>query len=164
MSNKNLTIIIIVLIVGISLFLYLKNKKSTTTTSSAGSTTGPSTHYTSTVSAPKTTSVSTFPLQQGSTGVEVSALQTYLNNTYNAGLVVDGNFGPATQTALNSNMGEISMSYSEYNSVVANDPNSTLFSSGDTSNTNNPDPFAGTNVGTPSSTSPSFIDTILGYF
>ncbi len=43
---------------------------------------------------------SVFPLKNGSKGLEVSALQAYLNKRYNAGLAPDGIWGPKTQAAL----------------------------------------------------------------
>lgn len=40
------------------------------------------------------------PLQQGDAGISVAQVQTYLNQNIQAGLTVDGQFGPATQAAV----------------------------------------------------------------
>lgn len=42
----------------------------------------------------------TITLQRGDTGVQVKSLQKCLNETMNAGLTVDGSFGPATEKAV----------------------------------------------------------------
>lgn len=56
-----------------------------------------------------------WPLQKGSKGENVKRLQALLNSKYNAGLVVDGNFGSNTYKALLKYMGKISLTEAEFN-------------------------------------------------
>ncbi len=57
-------------------------------------------NYTGGGSTPTPPSTGHTTVQSGSTGSEVAALQTLLNETQGADLVVDGNFGPATLAAV----------------------------------------------------------------
>ena len=67
-----------------------------------------------------TTPVSEFPLKRGSKGDKVKELQRFLNIKYSSGLVVDGDFGPKTQGALNTATGLSQVSQSWYQNNVLN--------------------------------------------
>lgn len=159
MSNQQITIIFIVVLVLVSLFLIFKSKNSaTSTTLPKKSNTGSNIiHNVVSVVTPQ----SSFPLQQGKSGEQVKNLQQYLNDNYNAGLTVDGNFGPKTASALQANLNEVSMTEDEYNTIIGVDQYSSQFINGDTSNTNNPDPFAGSNVDVSANPCPWYL-TVLG--
>lgn len=62
----------------------------------------------------------TFPLKRGSKGDKVKQLQRYLNINYSSGLVVDGDFGPKTEAALNTATGLSQVSESWYQNNVLN--------------------------------------------
>jgi len=58
-----------------------------------------------------------FPLQKGSKGTNVKALQEVLNSKFNAKLTTDGSFGSKTETALKAATGKISITESEFNAL-----------------------------------------------
>jgi len=59
-----------------------------------------------------------FPLQSGSRGENVKRVQAFLNQKLNAGLVVDGIFGPNTLKALKALNGNSSVSESEFKQYI----------------------------------------------
>ena len=60
----------------------------------------------------------TFPFKRGCSGENVKLLQITLNKKYNAGIAVDGVFGPATEKALeNAGFGK-EIKLSEYTSFM----------------------------------------------
>jgi hypothetical protein len=59
-----------------------------------------------------------FPLQPGSTGNDVKNLQMAFNDLYDAGLVEDGVFGPATQDFVYSKLNKPTVTKDEYEIVM----------------------------------------------
>jgi len=60
-----------------------------------------------------------FPLQKGSKGTNVVALQNVLNSKFNAKLNPDGAFGSKTEAALKAATGNISITESQFNTLKA---------------------------------------------
>jgi len=61
---------------------------------------------------------SSFPLKNGSGGDRVKALQIFLNTSGSYGLIVDGKFGPATETALKGEQAPFSQFKAMYPDAV----------------------------------------------
>jgi hypothetical protein len=59
-----------------------------------------------------------FPLSMGSSGSNVKSLQTALNASQNAGLVVDGQLGSLTSAALKKAGYSLPLSQSSYNTLI----------------------------------------------
>lgn len=55
-----------------------------------------------------------FPLSEGSSGYGVEQVQKYLNGKYNAGLTVDGSWGPVTDLAVSNYLNRDNISESVY--------------------------------------------------
>jgi peptidoglycan hydrolase-like protein with peptidoglycan-binding domain len=55
-----------------------------------------------------------FPLGSGSSGYAVEQVQKYLNGKYNAGLTVDGNWGPVTDLAVSNYLNRDNISETVY--------------------------------------------------
>tara|TARA_Y100000592_G_C5442094_1_gene303983 strand:- start:248 stop:832 length:585 start_codon:yes stop_codon:yes gene_type:complete len=112
--NKGLKITLIALGVigtGVGLYFLLRKPKNPNIPNTPNTPSSPNT---------PTTPVSEFPLKRGSKGDKVKQLQRYLNINYSSGLVVDGDFGPKTQAALNTATGLSQVSESWYQNNVLN--------------------------------------------
>ncbi len=83
--NKKKIIIIVIIAIILGAILYFILRKPKTLTASTGT---------------PSVNPDAFPLKLGSKGSEVTAVQKYLNSKYNAGLVTDGDWGPATDAAV----------------------------------------------------------------
>jgi len=112
--NKGLKITLIALGVigtGVGLYFLLRKPKNPNIPNTPNTPSSPNT---------PTTPVSEFPLKRGSKGDKVKELQKFLNIKYSSGLVVDGDFGPKTQGALNTATGLSQVSESWYQNNVLN--------------------------------------------
>ncbi len=90
-------IILILIAVGLAVYFFiLKKKNADGTGSELPPIPGPSGNG----SDPAPIQTSLFPLKRGSKGEFVKNVQKFLNWKYKAGLTVDGDFGPKTETAV----------------------------------------------------------------
>lgn len=94
--KKNILIISVVAIVLVIVYLVVRKRKEEASGYESSSST--QNLQSSNVSAPPASS--SFPIKKGSSGSSVKYLQNLLNAKYSTGLVVDGVFGTATETAL----------------------------------------------------------------
>jgi len=65
-----------------------------------------------------------FPLQQGSRGKAVEAIQSALNSKFNAGLTMDGIWGAKTQKALLANKMPTVINAAEFTQITGTTPES----------------------------------------
>lgn len=106
-TKKIITVLVIVAIIAIGLYFVFRKPKAAITTG-AGSVTSAGTDP----NAIDATIV--FPLKSGSTGKGVKQVQAYLNSKYNAGLTVDGIWGPKTNAAANTYLNRDNVSSDVY--------------------------------------------------
>lgn len=118
---------------GVGLYFLLRKKKNGSEPTNGGG--GP---FSGLIPTSKYTDDS-FPLKNGSGGEKVKKLQKWLNDNHNAGLVVDGKFGPKTEEALKTHTNNTEATQTWYYTFVESGQQATVLNENDKDNDGIPD-------------------------